>query len=87
MLSSRSSFNGTPLRSIFTRTSSGPSHSPARQQISSTSLIVSELVTVQLVFHPGTEYLANAKLIDPPPSVDKTDIEDLVALYTMSGVA
>jgi hypothetical protein len=44
-----------------------------------------ELVTVQLVFHPGTEKLANAQLLNPPPPFDKIDITDLVALYTMSG--
>jgi len=46
-----------------------------------------ELVTVQLVFHPGTEKLANAQLINPPPPFEKVDIEDLVALYAMSGDA
>jgi chromosome segregation ATPase len=46
-----------------------------------------EPVTIQLVFHPGTEKLANAQLINPPPPFDKIDIQDLVALYAMSGDA
>jgi hypothetical protein len=44
-----------------------------------------ELVTVQVVFHPGTEKLANAQLLNPPPPFDKINIEDLVALYALSG--
>lgn len=46
-----------------------------------------EPVTVQLVFHPNTEKLANAQLLNPQPPFDKVDIEDLVNCYAYNGDA
>ncbi len=47
----------------------------------------SELVTVNLVFIPGTKRLANASLVDPPPPFNKMDITELVNMCCINGDA